>query len=294
MPSVSCSVVVHNSAPGLNVQSLTATDVAALRIANQRAASELRESLAMRPERSVWIPETLEYAVVGCWRNRDDISCIDEVVAVRGFEPLMHSVLERCGSQGDRLLLAIELEGSSFRSRYERAGLELLEEVITYEIGVEHVPRMPQRHLRLDRVAPGDARSLEVVAAIDAEAFPWLWRNSHDEFTEYLHTPDVSLSLLRFDGAAVAYIGSTLFTNWGHIDRIAVKPELQGNGFGRAALILAIDTLRQRGARRVGLSTQLTNTRSQRLYEQFGFRRTVDLDYKLFGNWLAPESRDMV
>ncbi len=292
MPGVPSSVVAQKSTTGLTARSLSPDDVSLLRLSSPRAAKELREALASRPQRSVWIPDTLEYAIVGSWRNRNDISSIDEVVAVRGFEALMHAAHERCADQGDRLLLAIELEGSSFRSRYERAGMEMIEEVITYEIGVGSVPRMPQRHLRLERVVLGDARSLEVVASIDAEAFPWLWRNSQAEFIEYLGTPDVTLSLLRFDGAPVAYIGATLFTNWGHIDRIAVKPELQGNGFARAALILAINNLRQQGASRVGLSTQKTNLRSQRLYEHFGFRRTLDLDYRLFGNWIAPNSRD--
>lgn len=291
MPAVTSFAGARDQTATLTARVLTPGDVPSLRLPTPRAAAEIRESLEWRPNRSVWIPDTLEYAIIGRWRNRDEVSSIDDVVAVRGFEVLMHAAAEQCAIQGDRLLLAIELEGSSQRSRYERAGMEMLEEVITYEIGVDKVPRMPQRRLRLDRVMLGDARSLEIVSAIDAEAFPWLWRNSYDEFIEYLNTPDVSLSLLRFDGAPVAYIGTTLFTNWGHIDRIAVKPELQGNGFARAALILETSNMRQQGARRIGLSTQKTNARSQRLYEQFGFRRTVDLDYRLFGHWIAPGSR---
>ena len=290
MPSALPSAVVHTGTSGLTARPLMLDDVPLLRLSSPHAVNETRESLTLRPDRSVWIPESLEYAIVGIWRNRNDISCLDEIVAVRGFDTLIHAAIEACTRQGDRLLLAIELEVQGGRSRYERAGMELLEEVITYEIGVDHVPRMPQRHLRLERIVPGDARALAIVASIDAEAFPWLWRNSRDEFIDYLETPDVSLSLLRFDGTPVAYIGTTQFTNWGHIDRIAVKPELQGNGFARAALILAIAEMRQRGARRVGLSTQKTNLRSQRLYEQFGFRRTIDLDYRLYGNWISSVS----
>lgn len=293
MPGVPSCVFTPERAPGLTTRFLAPDDVSLLRLATPHAAMELREALASRPQRSVWIPDSLEYAIIGSWRNREDISSVDEVVAVRGFEALMHAACDRCAAQGDRLLLVIDLEGSSNHSRYERAGMEMLEEVITYEIGVDSVPRMPQRHLRLERVALGDVGSLEIVASIDAESFPWLWRNSYSEFVEYLCTPDVTLSLLRFDGAPVAYIGATLFTNWGHIDRIAVKPELQGIGFGRAALILAINSLRQQGARRIGLSTQRTNSRSQRLYEQFGFRRTLDLDYRLFGRWITPISRNL-
>jgi ribosomal protein S18 acetylase RimI-like enzyme len=53
-------------------------------------------------------------------------------------------------------------------------------------------------------------------------------------------------------------------------------------------LTFAIESLRRQGARRIGLSTQGTNRRSQRLYQRFGFIRTPDLDYQLFGHWHRP------
>jgi len=97
--------------------------------------------------------------------------------------------------------------------------------------------------------------------------------------------------MVEADGEAVAYFGVTLFPDWGHLDRVAVVPEHQGRGLGLETLGLAVDTMRRRGARRVGLSTQRTNVRSQRLYERFGFQRTPDHDYRLFGAWCRPERR---
>lgn len=263
-------------------------DVPMLRLPGRRATDQLRKAIVRRPNRSVWIPETLEYAAIGCWRNRPEISSIEELVAVRNVEPLIRSAAEQSFELGDDLLLAVELESQPFRSRYERAGMEMLEEVITYEIDVSRVPRMPQKHLRFIRVLPHDPVAVDQVTLIDQSAFPWLWRNSRAEFDVYLDTPGVSVSFVVKAGLPVAYVGTTVFTEWGHLDRIAVAPEHQGRGFGRAALILAIDSLRQRGARRVALSTQRTNTRSQHLYERFGFRRTPDLDYRLFGTWSHP------
>jgi ribosomal protein S18 acetylase RimI-like enzyme len=52
-----------------------------------------------------------------------------------------------------------------------------------------------------------------------------------------------------------------------------------------------VDAIRHRGVRRVGLSTQRTNFRSQRLYERFGFHRTSEHDYRLFGAWCQPVRR---
>ena len=69
--------------------------------------------------------------------------------------------------------------------------------------------------------------------------------------------------------------------------RIAVIPERQGSGYGLETLHFAIARLSDLGARRVGLSTQADNLRSQQLYERYGFRRTGGNDYTIYGQWLA-------
>ena len=79
--------------------------------------------------------------------------------------------------------------------------------------------------------------------------------------------------------------------------RIAVIPERQGAGYGLETLHFAIARLSDLGARRVGLSTQANNIRSQQLYERYGFRRTGGNDYTIYGVWLdegaaeVPSSR---
>ncbi|MBA3449964.1 MAG: GNAT family N-acetyltransferase, partial [Chloroflexia bacterium] len=145
--------------------------------------------------------------------------------------------------------------------------------------------------VRLVPVGRDDDRIIDAVVQIDDAAFPWLWRNNRTELDVYLNTPGVSVSVVEDDGETVGYVGVTLFSGWGHLDRIAVAPNLQGRGYGRDALALTFDAMRQRGACRVALSTQRLNVRSQRLYERFGFRRTYDHDYRLFGRWTDPQRR---
>jgi ribosomal protein S18 acetylase RimI-like enzyme len=118
---------------------------------------------------------------------------------------------------------------------------------------------------------------------IDHAAFPWLWWNSPEEFVAYGGTPGVQLFVGRLAGRVVAYVGLTHYLGWGHLDRIAVEPAAQGQGLGGQALAFAIGVLLRSGARRVGLSTQRRNVRSQRLYERFGFRRSPGYDYRLYG-----------
>ena len=273
------------------VRPLELGDIPALRLPGRRGAEAVRQLLAVHPGRSVWVPSTLEYALIGPWRNRPEIASIEDLVAVRHMEELLRAAVERCAQHGDDLMLTVELDARRSPARYERAGLEMLEEVITYEMGVAREPWSSSDRVRLVRVDANDKAAIERVTDMDQVSFPWLWRNNRVEFDVYLQTPGVEVWFVAADGEPVAYFGVTLFPDWGHLDRVAVVPEQQGRGFGLETLGLAVDTMRRRGARRVGLSTQRTNVRSQRLYERFGFRRTPDHDYRLFGAWSRPERR---
>jgi len=267
-----------------SVQTLTPENVSALRLPYARDERLLEQKLADYPERSVWVPETLEYVVLTPWRNRREIASVDEMAASRHASALLQAAFERCVERGDDLLVAIELESRLGTSRYERAGFQLLEEVITYETNVWQRTETNYPDLRLVPVQPGDHRAGDVLR-IDQAAFPWLWRNSRAELDAYIATTGVAVYLVEADGEPVAYVGATPFSGWAHIDRIAVSPHLQGRGLGWKSLSLAVDDLRRKGARRVALSTQRTNLRSQRLYERFGFWRTPELDYLIFGAW---------
>jgi ribosomal protein S18 acetylase RimI-like enzyme len=90
-------------------------------------------------------------------------------------------------------------------------------------------------------------------------------------------------------GRLVSYVGVTRFRAWGHLDRIAVLPELQGQGIGLESLEWALYVLAQSGARRIGLSTQARNERSRLLYERYGFQRKTNQDYYLYGDWLQED-----
>jgi ribosomal protein S18 acetylase RimI-like enzyme len=50
-------------------------------------------------------------------------------------------------------------------------------------------------------------------------------------------------------------------------------------------LNFALHRMAAAGANRVTLSTQETNTQSQRLYRGFGFRQTTEA-YDIYGHWL--------
>lgn len=250
----------------------------------------MRDTLRSHPGRSVWVPGTLEHLLIGRWRNRWDISSIEEISAVRHLPALVEQAISQCHLHGDELLLALELESHRGRSRLERAGLGQLEEVITYELDTASMLFNLPELLRAVPAHREDNALLLDLLALDNAAFPWLWRNSLEEFGEYLASPGVQVLAFYAEDELVAYIGITKFEGWGHIDRVAVLPERQGEGFGQAAVTLGLASLRKGGARRVGLSTQRSNVRSQRLYERLGFQRTPELDYHLYGAWTGASS----
>lgn len=287
--------VSRGAAPAAaGVRDLAPADVDALGLGwrNRCRADEARALLASYPGRSAWWPDDREFVLVGPWRHRPEIAVVHELAAVRHGEVLLAAVAERCRAAGDALVLVIELDETRRPGFYARAGYVPIEEVITYELERPGTAPAPGP-LSFVPVAPGEAAGLAELVRLDHAAFPWLWRNSEAEFATYLRTPGVEVYLGRLgDEQAVAYVGITSYNGWGHLDRIAVEPRLQGRGLGRQALAFATGTLARRRARRIGLSTQRDNVRSQRLYEGFGFRRSRLNDYRLYGAVLRDPSSD--
>src|ERR687893_2408708 len=89
------------------VRPLECEDIPDLRLPGRRGAESVRKLLKIHPGRSVWVPSTLEYALIGSWRNRPEIASVEDLVAVRHLEPLLYAAVERCAGQGNDLMLAI-------------------------------------------------------------------------------------------------------------------------------------------------------------------------------------------
>lgn len=250
--------------------------------------NDLNRTLHVFPGRSFWVPADDELLIVSPWRHRNDIAAVGQVSAIRRLDDLIQAACResfRLGAEGFVMPEWNETRNVRF---YERNGLELLEEVISFEIAVRDAIWTGDFGDAPLQLMTGDNPLLDQILEIDHGAFPWLWRNARLEFEHYLLTPGVEIWALRDrSGIPVSYVGITSYAGWGHLDRIAVSPDRQGSGHGQQAVLFAIDRLRQLGARRVGLSTQRSNLRSQRLYTRIGFRPTWQNDYRIYGT-LAP------
>ncbi|MGN6673182.1 MAG: GNAT family N-acetyltransferase [Thermomicrobiales bacterium] len=248
---------------------------------------DLEQHLLEHPGLSWWIPSLNEYLVGGPWRHRTEIVVIQELTARLRDEELVEALVAECRRRALPLVVMLDQYEIRRDSFYSRIGFALLQHIIIYEL-----PRLPRvapqpRHLRF---VPLSATNQDDLLRVDHAAFPWLWWNSAAEFAAYAALYGVEIYIgYEQDGTPAAYIGITSYRGWGHLDRIAVIPDRQGTGYGLEALNFAIARLSEHGARRVGLSTQADNIRSQHLYETYGFRRTNGSDYTIYGRWLDED-----
>jgi GNAT superfamily N-acetyltransferase len=252
--------------------------------------SDIRNIVRQYPKLSQWIPETGAYLIAGPWRHRSEITAVVELSGGDDGAELLRGFASASRGQGCDLALLSEHQESRNPRMYERAGFDLLEHIMIYELPDAPIIRPDRLSLRFSEMMVLRDDELNALLELDHEAFPWLWWNSEGEFLNYGRARGVKI-YGGWDkaGRLVSYIGVTLFRSWGHLDRIAVRPEYQGQGIGLQSLKWAIYVLSESGAHRIGLSTQARNERSRMLYERYGFRRLARQDYYLYGAWLRND-----
>lgn len=278
--------------PRSAIRTLTPSDLDGLRFSDwsRNTNEDVKRTLVAYPGRSVWLPDTHEYAIVAPWRHRDEIAHVSELSAVRHPSLLLDEIVERADEFGAALVVALELDETRQPAFYARSGFECIEHVITYEYPVRGDELAPP-DLQVRPADPLRREDLDNLLDIDHRTFPWLWWNNEREFQSFSDSPGTEAYLCYRDGQPVSYVTLTAFLGWGHLDRIAVLPDRQGEGLGLLSLRFAVARLAQLGARRVGLSTQATNQRSRRLYERFGYLRANENDYRLYARILRKPER---
>ena len=270
---------------------VTPNDVRRLHVSRWSTTSTQRlvEIVGAYPRRSVWNPASGDYAIVNGWRHRPEIAHLFELAAPRDPIAVVRSAMAAASDDGAQLFIAVETDSTRRPAFYERLGMSLMEEVVS----LEH-PAPKPREQRVDDIRPLrelDGTTLDQIVALDHAAFPWIWWNSAKEFETYVEEPGVELYGVVLGGRIVAYIGFTAFLGWGHIDRVAVVPDLRRQGLGLILTRFAMDRLVRVGARRIGLSTQDTNVPARRMYEKLGFVRQLATDYRLYGRWIDERAR---
>ncbi|MBO0893164.1 MAG: GNAT family N-acetyltransferase [Acidimicrobiales bacterium] len=168
------------------------------------------------------------------------------------------------------------------------AGFSVLEHLCLLELVLGRGGKAPDRPSRDGarrrhggwalRRARGTDRSQ--VLSVDHAAFDPFWRLDSTSLDEALAaTPGrryrVAVwprSPLRHGRVVAGYAVTGLALDQGYIQRLAVHPDVQSKGAGRALLADGLRWLERRDATRVLVNTQETNERALGLYASLGFR----------------------
>lgn len=124
-------------------------------------------------------------------------------------------------------------------------------------------------------VEPAADQPWQELLEVDRDAFPPLWRLDELGLQEAIEaTPQAALLLApaessRLAGFAIVGIGGPT----AYLQRVAVRPEEQGRGYGRALLRACLHWARRRGAGTILLNTQPGNAAAAALYRAEGFVR---------------------
>jgi ribosomal-protein-alanine N-acetyltransferase len=108
---------------------------------------------------------------------------------------------------------------------------------------------------------------------VDAAAFEPLWHNSLKALSKAFEQASYA-SVVEVESRVIAYQLSTGGAFGAHLARLAVMPEEQGHGVGRALVEELILHMQKSGGSRVTVNTQSNNAASLALYSRLGFRRT--------------------
>ena len=110
------------------------------------------------------------------------------------------------------------------------------------------------------------------VIEIDQSAFDWFWQFDQRAIRDALQaTPSRRFQVVRGQPIAGYHITGRSHHE-GFLQRLAVRGDAQGQGFGRLLLADSLDWLRRRNVHRCWVNTQLDNERAYELYRSAGFQ----------------------
>jgi [ribosomal protein S18]-alanine N-acetyltransferase len=175
--------------------------------------------------------------------------CVDQL-ARQGFSKVVTSALTTPEQSG--FLFA----GFTVQERLHLLGHDLTD-----------IPQADTRELRRAHRADHAA-----VLAVDEAAFPPFWRIDEAGLAEALGaTPHVRFRLADNPSGITAYAVTGRSGRRGFLQRLAVVPDQQRLGLGRALVVDALHWLRRWRVEQAVVNTQLGNDPAVALYESVGF-----------------------
>ncbi len=187
-----------------------------------------------------------------------------------GFDPSLETVWQALcqdlSEAGVKEVALLELDpwiaGLGVRWGFKRANA-----IVTMRREGGHIPAPPKPPLRIRDASLSD---LDRAVEVDAAAFEPIWR--YDLATlEAAYPHAATFTLLEREGELLGYQLSTRHGHIGHLTRLAIIPQAQGQGLGGLLVGEMFRYFAGLGITTLTVNTQEDNYRSQRLYRRLGF-----------------------
>jgi ribosomal protein S18 acetylase RimI-like enzyme len=154
---------------------------------------------------------------------------------------------------------------------FRRAGFTTVDSLVLLEFDLRDPRRTPTRFRRTRRMTD---RDLTVAASVDQRAFRPRWSNSAASLREISQaTPHHRSRKVVEDGRLLGFAISGRAGRSGYLQRLAVDPDAQRRGHGRALAHDALAWMRRHRATTALVNTAADNGAAVALYESVGFTR---------------------
>lgn len=222
-------------------------------------------SLAMSGLRVIrWGTERLR---VGPWRGDDRLAYLAPVAETPPATPgLVNHCCDVLAGEGYRAVVTGAL-GRGEQQGFLLAGFAVREELHLLSRPLDDLPAVPAAPLRR-----GHRHDRQEVLAIDTLAFPPFWRLDDSGLSEAMGATRSARFRVAAGSRVLGYAVSGRSGTRGYLQRLAVDPEVEGRGLGRALVVDGLRWMRRRGASQVVVNTQVGNERALALYQHLGFQ----------------------
>lgn len=163
---------------------------------------------------------------------------------------------------------AVLLSGDWMAPILKSCGFEYTNDVIFLERRGEPPPTSL---LPLGRVRKMLLKDVDIITEVDQSAFKDIWQYSAETLRQaYKHA--AIATIIEHNGEPLGYQISTASIYGAHLARLAVAPQWQGRGFGKALVVDVINRFFHQGVLKISVNTQTDNEQSLRIYRKLGFR----------------------
>jgi ribosomal-protein-alanine N-acetyltransferase len=157
-----------------------------------------------------------------------------------------------------------------FQQALAASGFENHQQIVMLEWQYQPWTRREADGIQIRKMTEAD---IPQVTETDHSAFHPLWHNSR-ETIQLAFSQALYATVAESSQGILGYQLTTGHGQRAHLARLAVRPEAQGRGTGRALLSDLFAKVTRNGITRLSVNTQSDNSASLSLYKKMGFQRT--------------------